>query len=195
MIQIAEKTAKKVYVKTAGKIEQCKVVELHLDDSGKGGIPMLRKGKESRAALQTAGVDFAAFWNMQDELDVKLISSNDVYAMLSTYGVEAARATIITEIFTVFGHYGVTVDMRHLTLIADYMTHTGSYRALSRSGGIIESISPFSKMSYETASKFLTYAAAHGEVDNLETPSARICLGLPAKVGTGCFDLMHDFDV
>ncbi|XP_021722801.1 DNA-directed RNA polymerase I subunit 1-like [Chenopodium quinoa] len=195
LAQIAEKVAKKVYVKTAGKIEQCKVVELHLDDSGMGGIPMLRKGKESRPALQTAGVDFAAFWDMQDELDVKLISSNDIYAMLSTYGVEAARATIITEIFTVFGHYGVTVDMRHLTLIADYMTHTGAYRPLSRSGGIIDSISPFSKMSYETASKFLTDAAAHGEVDTLETPSARICVGLPAKVGTGCFDLMHDLDV
>lgn len=194
MTQIAEKTAKKVYVKTAGKIEQCKVVELHLDDSAEG-IPMLRKGKESRPALQTAGVDFAAFWEMQDELDLRFISSNDIYAMLNTYGVEAARATIIAEIFTVFGHYGVSVDMRHLTVIADYMTHTGGYRAMSRSGGVAESISPFGKMSYETAAKFLTEAAARGEVDNLETPSARICLGLPAKVGTGCFELMYDLDV
>lgn len=177
------------------KIEQCKVVELHLDDSGKGGIPMLKEGKESRLALQTAGVDFNAFWDMQDELDVRFISSNDINSMLDTYGVEAARATIVTEIFTVFGHYGVTVDIRHLTLIADYMTQTGGYRPMSRSGGIAESISTFSKMSYETASKFLTDAAIRGDVDNLETPSARICLGLPAKVGTGCFDLMQDLDV
>ncbi|XP_074320854.1 DNA-directed RNA polymerase I subunit 1 [Silene latifolia] len=195
LAQIAEKTAKKVYVKTAGKIEQCKVVELHLDDSDLGGIPMLKKGKESRLALQTAGLDFPAFWDMQDDLDVRFISSNDIHAMLNTYGVEAARATIITEIFTVFGHYGVSVDMRHLTLIADYMTHTGGYRPMSRSGGIADSTSTFSKMSYESASKFLTDAATFGLKDNLETPSARICLGLPAKVGTGCFDLMQQIVV
>ncbi|KAK9684125.1 hypothetical protein RND81_10G187900 [Saponaria officinalis] len=195
LAQIAEKTAKKVYVKTAGKIEQCKVVELHLDDSDKGGIPMLRKGKESRPALQTAGLDFPAFWDMQDDLDVRFISTNDIHAVLNTYGVEAARATIITEIFTVFGHYGVTVDMRHLTLIADYMTHTGGYRPMSRSGGMADSTSTFSKMSYESASKFLTEAATFGLVDNLETPSARLCLGLPANVGTGCFDLMQQIDV
>ncbi|KMT20750.1 hypothetical protein BVRB_1g007210 isoform B [Beta vulgaris subsp. vulgaris] len=193
--QMAEKAAKKVYVKSAGKIERCEVVEVHLDDSGKGGIPMLRKGKESRPALQTAGVDFAAFWDMQDVLDVRLISSNDVHAMLGTYGVEAARATIITEIVTVFGHYGVSVDIRHLTLIADYMTHTGRYRPLNRFGGITDSISLLSKMSFETSSNFLTEATARGEVDTLKTPSARICLGLISNVGTGCFDLIHGLDV
>lgn len=194
LAQIAQTTAKKVCVKSAGAIEQCKVVEVHLDESG-GGIPMLRKGKEACPGLQTAGVDFVAFWKMQDGLDIRRITSNDIHAVLNTYGVEAARAAIITEIFTVFNHYGVSVDMRHLTLIADYMTHNGGYRPMSRIGGIAESISPFSKMSFETASKFLVEAASYGRVDNLETPSARITLGLPAKVGTGCFDLMHEIDV
>ncbi|GAB4843833.1 hypothetical protein Ancab_013795 [Ancistrocladus abbreviatus] len=197
LTQIAQKTAKKVDVKSSGGIDQCKVVEIHLDDtkSQTGGIPMLKKGRESRHALQTAGVDFTAFWQMRDDLDINLISSNDVNAVLNTYGVEAARATIITEVFRVFSHYGVSVDMRHLTLIADFMTHDGGYRPLSRSGAIAESISPFAKMTYETASKFIVDAASHGEVDNLENPSARLCLGLPVKMGTGCFDLMQDLDV
>ncbi|GMH08181.1 hypothetical protein Nepgr_010021 [Nepenthes gracilis] len=198
LTEIAQQTAKAVHVKSSGKIDQCQVVELHLDDLTKveaKGIPMLRKGKQSRHGLQTSGVEFATFWGMQDDLDVNCISSNDIHAMLNTYGVEAARATIITEVFRVFNHYGVSVDMRHLTLIADFMTHSGGYRPMSRSGGIAESVSPFAKMSFETASKFIVEAASRGEVDNLETPSARICLGLPAKVGTGSFDLMQELDV
>jgi hypothetical protein len=56
------------------------------------------------------------------------LSCNDVYAMLTTYGVEAARATILKEVQAVFGAYGIGVDPRHLGLIADFMTHTGGYR-------------------------------------------------------------------
>lgn len=198
LTQIVERVAKKVSVKNPGEIEQCKVVEIHLDDSANsktGGIPMLRNGKESRIALQTAGVDFSALWDLQDDLDVNFISSNSVDHILRTYGIEAARATIITEIFRVFNHYGVSVDMRHLMLVADFMTHTGEYRAMNRMGGIAESISPFARMCFETASKFIVEAATQSEKDDLETPSARVCLGLPAKVGTGCFDLLHDMDL
>jgi len=36
-------------------------------------------------------------------------------------GIEAGRATIINEIKSVFGVYGISVDRRHLSLIADYM--------------------------------------------------------------------------
>ena len=66
---------------------------------------------------------------------------------------------------------------------------------MSRHGGIAGSISPFLKMSFETASKFIVEAASHEMTDNLESPSARICLGLPVKMGTGCFDLMQKLEI
>ena len=50
-------------------------------------------------------------------------------------------------------------------------------------------------MSFETASKFIVEAACHGQTDELESPSARIILGLPVKVGTGCFDVMQKVEV
>lgn len=50
-------------------------------------------------------------------------------------------------------------------------------------------------MSFETASKFIVEAASHGMMDNLETPTARICLGLPVKVGTGSMELMQKLDI
>jgi DNA-directed RNA polymerase I subunit RPA1 len=122
--------------------------------------------------------------------DVNAISCNDVYAMLTTYGVEAARATIMKEVQAVFGAYGIGVDSRHLSLIADFMTHQGGYRAMNRIG-IDSSTSPLLKMSFETAAFFLTDSSLKGAVDPLRSPAARLCLGLPTEVGTGCCQLLQ----
>ena len=59
----------------------------------------------------------------QDLVDVDAITTNDVGAILNTFGVEAARATVVAEVVKVFGVYGIGVDRRHLGLIGDYMTH------------------------------------------------------------------------
>lgn len=201
LAQIAQKTAKKVYIQSFGKIDGCTVVtcqEKQVIFYGKN--PKARKDispaeKEKVPALQATGVDFGTFWQFQDVLDVRCVYSNSIDAMLNTYGVEAARATIIREIQHVFGSYGISVNMRHLTLIADYMTHSGGYRPMNRLGGIANSISPFCKMSFETASKFIVEAASHGETDELESPSARVILGLPVKVGTGSFDVMQKLEI
>lgn len=61
-------------------------------------------------------------WSLADELvDLDRIGSNDIFAILTVYGVEAARRAIIEEISNVFGAYGIAVDYRHLTIISDYM--------------------------------------------------------------------------
>ncbi|CDP10074.1 unnamed protein product [Coffea canephora] len=208
LAQIAQKTAKHVYIKSSGKINQCKMVEHDVSENtviwdAKKVDKKIKAKKQMKAnvddllpywALKAAGVDFIPFWEMQDDLDTARIYSNSIHAMLETYGVEAARATIIREVTNVFGIYGVQIDYRHLSLIADYMTHSGGYRPMSRHGSIAESLSPLAKMSFETAGKFIVEAASHGMTDNLETPSSRICLGLPVKMGTGCFDLMQQLD-
>lgn len=63
-------------------------------------------------------------------LDVNGIYSNDIYAILCTYGVEMARAAILREIQGVFGAYKIVVDPRHLELIADYMARVRILYAL-----------------------------------------------------------------
>ncbi|KAM1096722.1 hypothetical protein ACFX19_014474 [Malus domestica] len=181
LAQIAQRTAQKVCMQRSGNVADCKqitcdenqVLLYGKDPENKQSYSS--KEKKEMAALQTTGVDFRTFWKLQDVLDV--------------------RETIIREIVNVFKSYGISVNIGHLTLIADYMTHTGGYRPMNRFGGIAESISPFKKMSFETAAKFIVEAAYHGQTDDLETPSARICLGLPVKVGTGCFDLMQKIKV
>ncbi|KAL4558091.1 hypothetical protein LXL04_036287 [Taraxacum kok-saghyz] len=196
LAEVAQKAAKRVYIKGSGKLDQCQPVKYSVNVKQVcWNKTLMETKKEEMCALQASGSELPAFWYMEDDLDVDHVYSNNIHTMLNTYGVEAARTTIILEMKNVFGSYGVEIDYRHLSLIADHMTHSGGYRAMSRFGSISESVSPFLKMSYETASKFIVEAASHGMVDNLETPTARICLGLPVKVGTGSMDLMQKLDL
>ena len=91
-----------------------------------------------------------------------------------------APAAIVHEINSVFGVYGISVDMRHLGLIADFMTHEGGYKALNRHGMFSEP-SPLLKMTFETTMGFLTDAAVAGDVDRLSTPAASIVTGRHAS--------------
>jgi DNA-directed RNA polymerase I subunit RPA1 len=113
------------------------------------------------------------------------VYSNDIGAILDTYGVEAARAAIVREIIAVFGVYGINIDTRHLLLIADHMTFDGGYRALNRTGMAQTPASPLLQMTFETTLAFLRTAALTGDFDALSAPSARLVLGLPVNLGTG----------
>ena len=77
----------------------------------------------SPPTVQTDGINFGGIWLHTDLIDIDQITTNDVSAVLHTYGVEAARATLMREVRSVFGAYGIGVDPRHLGLIADFMTH------------------------------------------------------------------------
>ena len=77
-------------------------------------------------------------------MDVTRIKSNDIIAIKKKYGIEAARANIVKEIRSVFSMYGIEVNYRHLSLVADFITFNGEYRPFNRIG-MEESSSPFLK--------------------------------------------------
>jgi DNA-directed RNA polymerase I subunit RPA1 len=54
---------------------------------------------DSGFAVQTEGVNFEAVWALPSKLiQANEIQCNDIWRMLKTFGVEAARASIVTEI-------------------------------------------------------------------------------------------------
>lgn len=72
--------------------------------------------------IVTEGVNLSGAWEFAHGIvNMESLYSNDIAAFLRTYGVEAARSVLIKEINGVFDVYGIAVDRRHLTLIADYM--------------------------------------------------------------------------
>lgn len=147
-------------------------------------------GKEIRLpVVHTAGVNLQAMQAYPHIINPNLISTNDIAAMLTNYGVEACRAAIIQELSGVFGGHGISVDHRHLNLIADFMTRGGGFSPFNRNG-LRGSVSPFMKMSFETTVGFLADAVSEGDWDDLSSPSSRIVIGRMSKVGTGAFDVL-----
>ena len=178
MLSLAQRAASRAAVRATRGIARCYVLP-----------PAPEQSPPLGWRVQTDGINFGAAFSAPDEsVDTSAVSSNDVYAVLLQYGCEAARATLLAEVRAVFGAYGIAVDPRHLSLIADAMTHTGGYRPCSRAG-IDACPSPLLKMSYETATTFLTDATLHGCTDTLHSPSARLVLGRLVELGTGAFSL------
>lgn len=115
-------------------------------------ILMTKEGAEPYLLVQ--GINFNAFERHPDVFDLPRTETNHSYALKQRYGIEACRANIVKEIRSVFDAYGIAVDYRHLSLIGDFITFNGDYRAFNRIG-MEESSSPFLKMSYETTMKYL----------------------------------------
>ncbi|KAG8224090.1 hypothetical protein J437_LFUL001784 [Ladona fulva] len=96
-------------------------------------------------------------FNYDQILDINKLYSNDIHAVASTYGIEAACKVIVKEVSNVFKVYGIAVDPRHLLLIADYMTRDGVFRPMSRKG-LEDNVSSFQKMTFESSITFLRSA-------------------------------------
>jgi hypothetical protein len=76
--------------------------------------------------ITTNGSNFFGMWTFANACEMVVINfdeiySNDIHAILKAYGVEMARTAIVNEIKVVFKAYNISVDTRHLELIADYM--------------------------------------------------------------------------
>jgi DNA-directed RNA polymerase I subunit RPA1 len=112
--------------------------------------------------------------------------------MIGRYGIEACRANIVKEIKAVFDVYGIAVDYRHLSLIGDFITYNGEYRAFNRIG-MEESNSPFLKMSYETTMKYLIQSSVTNDTDWMKSPSSALVLGQAPNIGSNVFDLIQAF--
>ena len=158
--------------------------------SSKSGIEEAFVNKEDGRGLclQTAGINFEEMWKLE-HVDQNQLISNDIWAIRCAYGVEAARKSIGDQISGVFAVYGISVDPRHLSLISDYMTYDGGFKAMNRLGMANDS-SAFVQMSFETTAAFLTEAALTMNKEMLESPSANIVLGKPIKHGTGAFECL-----
>ena len=183
LLPIVEKCAHTAVVQSIPGLTTCTLITEKTKDPITGA-----EGTED--IINTSGVNLLAMRDYQDIINPHTIYTNSIHDMLNLYGVEAARATIVKEIDSVFKGHGISVDLRHLLLIGDAMTQSGGYKAFSRNGLVRENGSVLAKMSFETVMGFLKDAVLEGEVDSLMGPSARIVVGKRGAVGTGSFDVV-----
>jgi len=128
--------------------------------------------------------------NLKDVLLFKGIDkdrtvTNDLHETCEILGIEAARQTIIKEIQKVITSQGLDIDKRHLMLVADTMTASGSVKGITRMGIISDKSSVLARATFEEPIKHFVAATKTGKKDKLASVIENIILNQPVPVGTG----------
>lgn len=140
---------------------------------------LLVEGTGLRQVLGTSGVKAKACW------------SNHVLEMEEVLGIEAARGTIISEIKYTLNEYGIAVNPRHISLLADVMTAKGLVLGITRFGVSKMKDSTLMLASFEKTTDHLFDAAAKGREDFISGVSENIIMGGPLPLGTGLFTMCY----
>jgi DNA-directed RNA polymerase subunit A" len=123
-------------------------------------------------------------------VDASRSTCNNIHEIHRTLGIEAAREVIIEETNDTLAEQGLEmVNVRHLMLVADLMTHGGEIDSIGRHGISGNKESVLARASYEVTVNHLLDAAVHGEVDDLNGVIENVIVGKPIKLGTGDVDL------
>lgn len=147
-------------------------------DDGKGAE------KKSKYNLFVEGTGLLGVMGTEgvDGLQTK---SNHVMEVQQTLGIEAARISIIDEIRETMSSHGMTIDIRHMMLLADLMTFKGEVLGITRHGVQKMKDSVLMLASFEKTADHLFNASVNGREDKIEGVSECIIMGIPMQIGTG----------
>ena len=120
-----------------------------------------------------------------EEVDPYRLYCNDIEEMNSVYGIEAARQTIIREIMEVVNSQGLSINERHVLLIADVMTYTGEVRGMTRYGIVADKLNVLTRASFETPLKHISRGALLNESNKLTSITENVMTNQMVNVGTG----------
>lgn len=126
-----------------------------------------------------------------DGVDITRTTTNSIVEIYDVLGVEAARNAIMYEANKTLKEQGLTVDIRHIMLVADVMTNDGDVKAIGRHGISGRKYSVLARAAFEITSTHLLQAGITGEVDNLAGVAENIIVGQPVTLGTGAVNLIY----
>ena len=126
-----------------------------------------------------------------EEVDPTLTTTNSITEIFNVLGVEAGRNAVIKEAAATLDEQGLTVDKRHIMLVADIMTNDGDVKAIGRHGISGRKSSVLARAAFEITSAHLLKAGLIGEVDRLDGVAENIIVGQPVTVGTGAVNLIY----
>ncbi len=118
-------------------------------------------------------------------IDPNRTYTNDIFEMYRVFGIEAARNTIAKELIDTLDAQGISVNSRHLYILADAMTASGGIKNVGRRGLSGEKESVFARAAYEETVKHLINAAAFGEKDPMKGITENVLVGKQIQLGTG----------
>ncbi|EDO36291.1 predicted protein [Nematostella vectensis] len=156
---------------------------IHIDEEqSRGGeehYKLLVEGDDLQAVISTMGVKGNG------------TTSNNTIEVERVLGIEAARQTIMNEIIYTMKNHGMSIDVRHVMLLAELMAFKGEILGITRHGLAKMKESVLMLASFERTADHLFEAALHGRKDPIDGVSECIIMGMPMNIGTGMFKLLH----
>jgi DNA-directed RNA polymerase subunit A" len=154
----------------------------------KGISRILIKEEDGQMVIYTEGSNLREVFKIKG-VEKENIYSNNIQEIYDFMGIEAARNAIVREAKLVLDEQNLSVDIRHLMLVADMMTLTGEISAIGRHGISGSKSSVIAKAAFEETTKHLLSASLKGEEDYLTGVAESIIVGKPPPVGTGIVKL------
>ena len=148
-------------------------------DDKTGRWVIYTEGSNLKEVLKIAGVDQTR------------TMTNSIQEVADVLGIEAARNSIIREAHSTLSEQGLSVDIRHIMLVADLMTNDGYVKAIGRHGISGRKSSVLARAAFEITAAHLLHAAMIGEVDQLDGVAENIIVGQPVTLGTGAVNLIY----
>ncbi len=150
----------------------------------KGITQVLPVKRRDEFVIITAGTNLKKILEL-DFVDETRTISNDIYEITAVLGIEAARQSIIDEVYKVIEAQGLNIDIRHIMLVSDTMCVSGEIKGITRYGVISGKASVLARASFETPIRHIVNAALTGETDQLNSVVENVMLNQPVPVGTG----------
>lgn len=150
---------------------------------------VIRK-QDDEFVIITVGSNLAKMLE-SEYVDATRTTTNSINEISLVLGVEAARNAIIAEASHTLSEQGLSVDIRHIMLVADMMTNDGEVKAIGRHGISGRKSSVLARAAFEITSTHLLKAGIIGETDYLDGVAENIIVGQPVTVGTGAVNLVY----
>lgn len=142
--------------------------------------------------IETDGTNLAGIMAF-NEIDRHRTISNDIQETYRLLGVEAARSAIVRELKIILSFDNNYINIRHLLLLSEIMTHDGKIMPITRHGiNRRQNYGPLSKCSFEETVDILKNAARFGEKDHIKGVIESIIVGNEPRIGTNMIDIFLD---
>jgi DNA-directed RNA polymerase subunit A' len=202
-IENALQSNKKFKIETIGELITLKLVEESdaptviairnkVLNSTVKGVPDIARvtlvQKDDEWVIQTTGSNIAKVLEVKG-IDKKNVRTNNVFEIVSSLGIEAARNALIDELNHTLGDQGLEVDNRYLMLVADLMCSKGYMQQIGRHGIAGTKDSVLARASFEITVPTIAHAALGGEVEQLKGITENVIVGSNIPIGSGTVDL------
>ena len=145
---------------------------------------VIRKEESGEYVLYTEGSALKDVLAI-DGVDATRTRTNNVNEIFEVMGIEAARFALINEAMETLKEQGLTVDVRHIMLVADIMTVDGDVKPIGRHGVSGEKASVFARAAFEVTVNHLLDSGMSGDIDELRGVTENVIVGQPIRLGTG----------